>query len=939
MVPFLKQVAEHYFDKGGISSLCFILPNRRACAFLRKYVSECAASAHRPLISPLMVTMDDFVHSCSGCSPCDQVSLLVELYACYRALNPQCEPLDDFIFWGGVLLSDFDDVDKYLIDPRTIFTNVSDFREMQDSLEYLDERQKAALARFFSHFRGEGKYKEAFLRLWNLLFPLYSSFNDSLRAKGLSYNGQAYRTLAEKLSSGSVADILAGVFPNCSHFVFVGLNALSGSERLLLVRMRDASLADFCWDYSSAWIRDAANKSSLFMSRNVAEFPQAFKVDGGEELPCPKINVLSVPSSVGQAKQLPEIFSRLGTRGMDTAVVLPDESMLIPVLNSIPPHIADINVTMGYPMRGSSLWSLMNDLASLQMHMRQKDGRWFFYHRQLWSLLSNSLLRSVLDDETLRKLSSIRAESGFYVPADAFTDMGLLSELLVPVVCQTDVPDSMQITRLCDYQCMVLSRVAVLIKGNAEMALELDFAKAYYMAVGSLRKFSLEVLPSTYFRLLDRLVGGAAVPFEGEPLRGLQIMGPLETRALDFQNVVILACNEGTFPRRSASSSFIPPELRRGFGLPSYEYQDAVWAYYFYRLVQRVGNVWMLFDSRTEGLHSGEESRYIKQLRLHFGADISFHVANAPICHGSIPDEIPKTAEDVECIRSRPLSASAIQNYLDCPAKFYYSQVKLLRPTEEVAESLDKGMIGNVFHNTMFSLYDRPGNSVTESYLKSLLSDTERIRKTVDRFILKELNAFEIGGRNIIFEDLICRYVRKCVQRDLEMMKSASVNSISVLGLETTRYVTIAGFEFKGRIDRLDSVVPGVVRVVDYKTGKVEDKDFIIDSSNSEAVVEAIFAKESSSRPKIALQLYIYDRMVAADPSIGADVIVNSIYKPTRLFVRPVENIRLDDGFISLMDGAMGRLLDEIADLNVPFVRKGDERTCSMCDFKNICGR
>lgn len=939
MIPFLKQVAMHYFAGGDISALCFVLPNRRSCVFLRKYVGECAARAGIPVISPLMVTMDDFVHACSGSASSDQVTLLVELYGCYKALNPQCESLDDFIFWGGVLLSDFNDVDKYLVNPAAIFTNISDFRSMQDSMDYLDESQKAALSRFFRHFHGSGKYREEFRKVWDILLPLYTSFNSVLRSKGLSYDGQAYRTVAEMLSSRSVADILSRVFPRSRRFVFVGLNALSESERLLLSRMRDSGLAEFCWDFSGDWIRDPSNKSSFFLSRNVADFPQAFSVDGGERLPLPRINVLSVPSAVGQAKQLPEIFRRLGTRGIDTAVVLPDEGMLIPVLNSIPPHIADINVTMGYPMRGSGLWSLMNDIDSVQMHMRQKDGRWFFYHRNLWALLSNSLLRSVLDDGTLSRISETKAGSGYYVPADSFSGMGLISEILVPVVCSPDVADPDQIRRLQDYQRGILSRLAPLLKGRQDMALELDFAKAYYTAIGSLGKFSLPILPGTYFRLLDKLAGAVSVPFEGEPLRGLQIMGPLETRALDFDNVVILGCNEGTFPRRNVSSSFIPPELRRGFGLPTYEYQDAVWAYYFYRLVQRAGTVWMLYDSRTEGLNSGEESRYIKQLRLHFGADMTFHVADAAIRHDPVPPEIVKTEEDICAIRSYPLSASAIQNYLDCPAKFYFSHVKRLRPADEVAESLDKGMVGNVFHNSMCALYDMPDGLVRDSYLKSVLDSGEEIGRTVRKFILEELSAFEVSGRNIIFEDLICRYVRKCMQRDLELMAASSVHAIRILGLETTRYTTIAGFKFKGRIDRLDSVVPGVVRVVDYKTGKVDDKDFIIDSSNAASVVEALFSKESGSRPKIALQLYVYDRMVACDASLDGCTLVNSIYKPSRLFVRPVENIRLDDSFLSMMDDGMGRLLAEISDPGVPFERRGDERTCGMCDFRNICGR
>ena len=609
------------------------------------------------------------------------------------------------------------------------------------------------------------------------------------------------------------------------------------------------------------------------------------------------------------------------------------------MLNSLPERIRDINVTMGYPMSGSALSALMDDVAALQMHLREKDGQWYFYHRQVWSIFSNSIFKTLAGEEGQAKAESVRKEARYYIPQ---------SELNGPAALRPDLPAGGEgprrggmrrpsapwrtTSRTC-LACWALACASV-----PGMALELDFVREYYLAVGRLRDCDLPVQPATYFRLLGKLLGAAAVPFRGEPLKGLQIMGPLETRALDFDNLIVLSCNEGTFPRRSVSASFIPAELRKGFGLPTYEYQDAVWAYYFYRMIRRAKQVWLLFDTRTEGVRSGEESRYIKQLELHFGVPVARYALRAEIGAAVEAEAIPKTEEHLRILRGKDLSATALKNYLNCPAKFYYGSVCGLKEAEEVSESLEANDIGNVFHQTMEELYKVPGDFVSGEYLRDLLKGS-RIQTTVRDRILEALNTFEVSGRNLVFEDLVCRYVRKAVQRDLELLGAAGAGGFRILGLEQKRLADIGGFRFIGYIDRLDSVSPGEVRVVDYKTGRVTDEDFLITGENAASVVDKLFGPDNRKRPEIALQLYLYDRFVAGDAALRGQAVVNSIYQPSRLFVRGVENVALDEGFLSLMEERLDGLLAEIADLQVPFRRTEDTKTCEWCDFKNICGR
>lgn len=303
---------------------------------------------------------------------------------------------------------------------------------------------------------------------------------------------------------------------------------------------------------------------------------------------------------------------------METAFVLPDETLLLPLLNSIPPEHNSINVTMGYPMRDSAVYTLMEAIGQLQLHMRKREEGWYFYHRNVNALLSASLLRQLLTPEEVQIVTNVKLAAKYYVPQKDLQGGPLLNLIFQPVITDAKETSARQNHALEQYLREIVGYLGRQMGPEGEMMLELDFAKRYHTVLNMLADVDLELLPATWLRVLDGLLQGQSVPFRGEPLQGLQIMGPLETRALDFRNLVILSANESSFPRKSYQSSFIPPELRKGFGLPTHEYQDAVWAYYFYRMIQRAQKVWLIYDSRTEGVKSGEESRYIKQLEYHF---------------------------------------------------------------------------------------------------------------------------------------------------------------------------------------------------------------------------------------------------------------------------------------------------------------------------------
>ena len=949
-------------------------------AFFSKYLSEAVKGADKPIIAPSMFTVNDFFYKISGKKSIDRVTQLLELYQAYvevfsahnrlEGLKP--ESLDEFIFWGEVILADFNDIDKYLVDPKQLFANVSDFKQLQDTFSYLSDTQRKAIEGFVSHFSEKnGEVKERFLMLWNLLYDLYKKFNERLSEKGLAYEGMVYRSLSEKLSSIPVADVLSENFDDNVTFVFVGLNALNECEKTLLRKLKIAEMAEFCWDYSGEMISDPQNRSSVFLSDNVKEFKQAAQWDE-EGLKIPNINVVSVPSSVGQAKRLPDILRSVlecaegssfkSEDLVNCAIVLPDENLLIPVLNSIPVEIQDINVTMGLPMKGSLLYSLMSQIATIQLHTVQRAGKWYFYHKQVWDLFSNELFRKSADQETLEIVGRVKADAKYYIPQEELVGTSVMNAIFQPVVKDHKEASARQIRDFAKYQKSVITTLAPAVAQDPSLALELEYAKEYYRCVNVLEDVEgLAVLPMTYVRLLEQLLAGVSVPFRGEPLKGLQIMGPLETRALDFKNLIILSANEGVFPRRNVSTSFVPPELRKGFGLPTYEYQDAVWAYYFYRMISRAENVWLLTDSRTEGLKSGEESRYIKQLEYHFNLPVKRYVVKYGKMKTATVADIEKTQDDVEKIKQMALSATSLQSYLECPAKFYYFSVKELEAEEEVAEAVDYGVFGTVFHETMRSLYTSPeamseefyfdwkGENaaklnykhrfITKEYINEWLDKEDVIRRKIKSLIIRELNLMEVSGRNLVVTDVILKYVLKTLNRDLELMAAEGVDKFEILGSEVRVAGKFYGQRFKGFVDRLDSFHPGQVRVVDYKTGRVLEDDQNIHDGNAEAIADKIFAKDEKERPKIALQFWMYDMLLQDKPECAGKEMFNCVYSTSTLFNEAPQVYPKNECFFKAVSQRLEALLEEMYDVNVPFRRTSNEDVCEYCDFKMICGR
>ncbi len=1011
MIPFLKTVARHYYPslREAGESVCFVFPNRRSQVFFRHYLTTEMGEGEY-LLSPPTMTFDEFKEALAGRKASSSLALLLELYECYKVLYKGAEPLDEFIYWGGVILRDFSDADSSRAPVRLLYTNVSDYHKLQDDLSYMTEDQKAAVAAFVDHFK-EGVYtasaegmdvKGNFLKIWDILYPLYEAFREKIIPKGMAYPGMIDRMGADLLEgkvpsseSLGVEEILSSLsdrtIRECRKFVFVGLGLLSPTESAILRKLHRARMAEFCWDYCPAFADQFP-----YIKEQMDLFGQCPALEG-ERFESPLFRVVSSPSAVGQAKYIPSILASVdptlkevgtlpgdlkegeeGSGGKDFAVVLADEALLLPVLNSIPPQVPDINVTMGNPLSGSALFSLMSDILSLQGHIRlSKDGgEPMFYYKPVRSILSSPIIRGANDGEGEEGpveaiFQRVRQDAKYFIPLSDLAGTPVTDAIFRCVVSPSDcaTPSEELVRSMERYLEDVIMKVAT---GLCEtpLAFELDYAKMYLDAIHCLEQYPLSLRLATFSRTLEAELRSRSVPFRGEPLCGLQVMGVLEMSCLDFDNVIILSCNEGTFPGKSFGASFIPGELRSAFGLPTYWVTDQRRTYEFYCMISRAKNVWMMFDSRTEGLQTGEESRYIKQLQYHYRVPLERYVLGGTVLGSSQEGGIGKTPEMIEKIRCAKYSATSLKNYLRCGVSFYYSVVEGLEPEDDVAESLDNAMIGNVFHNTMeallmgptamepsFSMERKdikeairtgriePLRFVDRDYLLSWKgSRLPKVKEKVRSLILKELGSREVSGRNLVLEKIITQYILKAIDTDLSLMNEKGVERIEILGLEKGGSIKFNGFDLVGYIDRLDSVERGVTRVIDYKTGKVEEKEMSVDGSNWQKVADAIFGPPSltgrDTRPFISLQMFIYDKFVQEmDLSPEGNSVVNTIYNVQGMFSSTPRQSPLVREFMEVMDERVAALLDEIADINTPFSRTPRLSDCSYCSFKDLCGR
>lgn len=932
-MKFLRDLATSFYntDSGKLSDYCFVFPNRRAGVFFKKYLGEAASS---PFFSPAVLTIQELFTSFSELRQADKLDLIFRLYETYSKHSLTIDNFDDFYFWGEVILNDFDDTDKYLCDASKLFTNIKELKQIDDIFSYLSQNQIQAIRTFWTNFlessgRAE-ENKDKFRAMWEILLPIYNDFKSSLVKDGIGYEGMVYRGVIDNLKDSSK---LPEQYEQYNKIIFVGFSALNECEKELFRFLKRNGKGDFYWDYYGSILTDPNNKSTFFMESNIREFPSKMKIDLSVDT-FPQIEIIGVPSETAQAATASQILdkeSSLTSSNLENAVVLPDESLLLPVLYSIPENIDPINVTMGMPLRGTSVAALMESLIDFQ----KGDN----YYLRVLNILKNNFVVSLESEASIALVKLINENNLIFVSRDLFNNNDLFKLIFTPVR-NSKLSDLDNIKALCTYLNDTLD---YLLKSEKLSKTEKEYVYYFQTAVTRISDLMIPMKYSTFSRVLSQITGSITVPFRGEPISGIQVMGILETRVLDFENMIFCSMNEGVYPVKSVPNSFIPANLRVGFSLPTGEHQDAILAYNFYRSIYRAKKVWLIYDTRTEGLISGEPSRYIYQLKYHFAKENKgLHIVESirtyqvetiqtePIIIEKSPEIIAKIMERYFSGGSGSFSASSLNTYIDCPLSFYYKYIAGLKEESEVEESIEANTFGTIFHDSVKLIYDLiAGSEITETSLKSLLTGN-MIELIVEDVFKKEQKINSIEGHNKIIKELIIRYIRKVINYDIKVapFKCEFREDKFEFGFKSP-----SGLDYKvySKIDRID-LKDGVYKIIDYKTGKGENLD---------KSIEEYFLPNRAKKSNIMFQLLLYALVFKSERRVKDDLVIAPYILRDLVLEKINERIPSEDELIEF-ENRMGQVVDSLANPAIPFEQCNEDNpsdTCSHCPFINICNR
>ncbi|MDD2797004.1 MAG: PD-(D/E)XK nuclease family protein [Bacteroidales bacterium] len=955
MKPFLYKVAEatlsHFKDK--ISDQTFVFPNRRAGIFFQKHLADCAS---KPIFSPKIVTVNELFRSFTGYTVMDRTNLLFTLYRHYHKISANDESFDDFVFWGEMILNDFDDVDKYVADARQLFSNIKDLKEIESDFAGLTDEQINSIREFWFNFQPQkqGKTKDEFLATWKILYPLYQSFREELQQQSSVYEGMIFREVAENILQKIPLNLPKG------KYIFVGLNALSRSEEILLEHLHSHQSAEFFWDTESEKTTDPDNRASHFINRYCKIFPSNIELEQELSQPAPHIELIGISSATGQAKQVYSILNKWlaekaitdSDKAINTAIVLPDEQLLMPTLYSIPEVISTINVTMGYPLSSSPIAGLMEHIFAMQTHWRTVFQQPAFYYRFLLPVLNHRYIASLAPQLIKDIYKQTLNQNKVFIAASEFAENKELAQIFLPLDDKIGFTDYLlNIIQLIQKQIDTEISKEETEKHNL-VHLEKEFIYQYYITVNRMKEImqqtDMQMSMETLFRLLRKMIAGISIPFQGEPLSGLQVMGVLETRALDFDNLIILSMNEGVFPLKGATNSFIPYNLRKGFGLSTYEHQDSVYAYHFYRMIHRAKNIYLLYDTRSEGMQTGEVSRYVYQMKYHYRMNIVEKLLTFDVSlQKNIPIVIPKNERILKALSNfleggeRALSASSINTYLDCSLKFYFREIEKMSEEEEISEELEASQFGTIFHQVMERLYyDYKNTVVTDEVISGIQKNNVRIKNEIEEafrtVVFHSEKSQHLTGHNYLIGNVIQRYVKQVLEIDRKLTPFVYRESEEKMEDQITARNGLK-IRLKGSIDRIDEV-GNKTRIIDYKTGT---------GKSNFSSIEELFDSTQKNRPKAVMQVFfyswLYDRKHHS-PTIApgiyylremfSDFKSTVIYNPEPKKKEFVENFA---EFRTQFEDQLFTLMESIFDPVHPFKQTEIVEHCQYCEFKDIC--
>lgn len=957
MESFLKLVAADLYKhtEGNLAHTAVVFPNKRAGLFFNEYLAQ---ESDSPIWSPAYVSISELFRSLSPWEVGDPVKLVCELYKIFRRETQSTETLDDFYFWGEMLISDFDDADKNKVDTDKLFSNLQDLRNIMDDYTFIDDEQEEAIRQFFQNFSIERRtaLKERFISLWDVLGNIYKGFRESLASQNIAYEGMMYRHVIEHLDVDKLP---------YEKYVFVGFNVLNKVEHTLFTQLRDAGKAVFYWDYDEFYRREnrqaVTHEAGEFIRRNLRDFPSPLPDELFNNLSKPKeVHYIASSTENAQARYLPQwIRNNLTTPEKETAVVLCNEALLQPVLHSLPAEVKHVNITMGFPLSQTPVYSFLIALLELHTHgFNFKSGRYTF--QSVVTLLKHPYTRQLTGQAELLE-KELTGNNRFYpLPGELGKDE-FLTRLFTPLSGNLN---------LCIRLSETLQQVAGIYQTNTSGTGDTDaFSQLYreslFKAYTTINRFrtlieedELTVQPETFRRLLVKVLSATNIPFHGEPAIGMQVMGVLETRNLDFRHLVLLSVNEGLLPKSGGDSSFIPYNLRKAFGMTTIEHKIAVYAYYFYRLLQRAERITLMYNTSSDGLNRGEWSRFMLQFLIEWPHPITRQFLEAgqspqgtsPITVEKTPD-VMRRMQSLFDVRANPkakFSPSALNYYLDCPLKFYYRYVAGLSAPDEVSAEIDSATFGSIFHYAAEHIYKdltTHGKVIHKEALETLLRNEVKLQDYVDAafkklfFHVPQNEKPEYNGVQLINSAVIAGYLKQLLQNDLRYAPFTFVASeIEVdepIDIQTPRGVIKS--RIGGIIDRMDSK-DGTLRIVDYKTGGDAD---------TPPNVESLFVPDKK-RSNYVFQTFLYatilcrkqPTMKIAPALLYIHRAATETYSPVIQMGEPRKPKEAVEDFSNYEKEYRERLqglLEEIFHPEKSFTQTETIEKCAYCDFKALC--
>ena len=937
---FLEYVAEDIISKYGtdLSRIAVVFPNKRAALFLNEHLARLAG---QPVWSPAYITISDLFRQHTDLKTADPIKLICDIHKSFTKCTGIDETLDHFYGWGQLLLADFDDIDKNMADADSIFCNLKDIHELDD-ISYLDDEQKEMLARFFANFSDDidSELKKRFLSLWSHFGDIYHDYNRRLTEQGIGYEGAIYRKVASEQTLHLKYD----------KYLFVGFNLLQKVERVLFSRLMKEGKAKFYWDFdeyympspsplpSGGALKGGALVSSAPTNLNLSDFPNELDNTAPDiyaNMRRPKrIRFISSPTENAQARFASNwlLENDRYKAGRKTAVVMCDESILLPIMHSLPPEADKVNITSGFPLAMTPVASLVMLLFDLYTLGLRKKGTAFNPH-YLKKLMAHPYAHHL----TISTSQHLTTSTILHHIATLIKQVGIATK-----------PEGDALTQESVFRMFtILNRLATLADSG-----------------------DLLVDNTTLRRLVSQLVSSSSIPFHGEPVVGVQIMGVLETRNIDFDNVLLLSCNEGNMPKGVNDSSFIPYSIRKAHGLTTIDNKVAIYSYYFHRLLQRAGDITIAYNNSTDNGHTGEMSRFMLQLLVESGQKIDHYSLTAK---NQPTPLMPKAIEKDETALNKleemsRLSPSAINTYIRCKLAFYYQYIAHIKEPDSDPETIDNRMFGNIFHRAAYLIYkDITDHSpiIEKAHIQAYLSNRKLLASVVDR-AFEEEECKTNNGLQIINREVIIEYVTKLLKIDqqlcpfsiLAMEEEAKVytqlsftipsggalkGGALVSSAPTKQYSLTIG----GIIDRLDAVTDKQtgkrrIRVVDYKTGNKP-------SSAIKSIEEVFDPKNIASKhSNYFLQAILYSLIVSRSKEWNA---ANDAVSPALLFIKqaatndydptlcidkhPISDVTLyEEEFLT-------KLKETVADMYSPdaaFTPTDDRKKCELCPYRMLCG-